>query len=975
MKTLKNIRFKYYLLLALAAISIAAPFLSYLNQQAAAKAVSDMSSTEQVQSYAYFQAVSLCIEKSRLNTSINSSSSLPQWFKGGFNDPDIVVGYLVQAQTGQSKCGNLITSALSLWGYTNNNDFLRDLGYTLSSDGSTWNFKSSVSDLQKSFESVINKKIYGGNSASIDDTARLKMITETYINKNGCAAKDLGVYNQNSTEPIPTMARNNTIDSNNNIGYTVVTIFDNLIPTQHIYSIDNNKSGNPYYYAAPHGTGNGTNVISGNCSVGATASAGNMGIAISALTNKIYSQLLTSQIASAQTKFMAIKAQYKAGCKSSGIPELTCNGVEAQWNTDVTTCVKSNFSQTGTAYDSALASCMANSTGISVQTFLDAVAGLGDAKQASTSVAAAAGAPPVTTTPPTTSCAVDGVGWIVCPVMTFIGGLNDAAYGFISGTFLNINVGLLSTTLPNGAGENPTYTTWGTFRNIANILFVIAFLFIVFSQLTSFGVSNYGVKKMLPRLIIAAVLVNTSYFIVQLSVDVSNILGYSLKSLFENLPVYSTAKTSGLEIVGEALTWTAIIGGVAAAGVAIGLAVTVPVLLAALVAVLMTVVILIARQALIVLLVIISPIAFVAWLLPNTEQWFKKWWKMFSGLLMVFPVVGVLFGASKLAATVIEAIGAGTDHIVMQILAMGVATVPLIMLPSLLKGSLNAAGSIGGKLSGLSTKANSRVAGKVKAESRLGEAMKNRQVSSLKRRAERRSRSDGWQSRLDNSSIGRSLGFSAGAARASQITEAADQEEMKNAHSMLGSIRIPTGVPGESPRALSQSEKLQLALGNNIADANGRVLVNAQDKHIRRAAIEQVGAVGTVDEISTLINNSGSMDIATRKTLAAILPQSSAAKKASWLGGRTIADVEAGTANTVQSIKRTIASGGITAESLISGDANAARALADFAASPDATVDERNILRNAESDIRSNPAYIGRVTSGSDIANELARLR
>ena len=56
------------------------------------------------------------------------------------------------------------------------------------------------------------------------------------------------------------------------------------------------------------------------------------------------------------------------------------------------------------------------------------------------------------------------------------------------------------------------------------------FLAIIISQLTGFGISNYGIKKMLPRLIIAAILVNLSIYICQIAVDLSNILGYGLRA-------------------------------------------------------------------------------------------------------------------------------------------------------------------------------------------------------------------------------------------------------------------------------------------------------------------------------------------------------------------------------------------------------------------------------------------------------------
>ena len=69
-------------------------------------------------------------------------------------------------------------------------------------------------------------------------------------------------------------------------------------------------------------------------------------------------------------------------------------------------------------------------------------------------------------------------------------------------------------------------------RNISNVAFIVAFLVIIYSQLTSVGISNYGVKKMLPRLVIAAVLVNLSFTFCAVLLDLSNVTGYAFQDAF-----------------------------------------------------------------------------------------------------------------------------------------------------------------------------------------------------------------------------------------------------------------------------------------------------------------------------------------------------------------------------------------------------------------------------------------------------------
>ena len=107
------------------------------------------------------------------------------------------------------------------------------------------------------------------------------------------------------------------------------------------------------------------------------------------------------------------------------------------------------------------------------------------------------------------SCGIDGIGWLVCPVMNFVASINDAAYSAISG-FLDIKPAILSDGNNSGAKQG-----WDFFRNIANAIFAVIFLWIIFSQISNVGVSNYGIKKILPRLIIGALLVNLSYYLCQ----------------------------------------------------------------------------------------------------------------------------------------------------------------------------------------------------------------------------------------------------------------------------------------------------------------------------------------------------------------------------------------------------------------------------------------------------------------------------
>lgn len=318
-------------------------------------------------------------------------------------------------------------------------------------------------------------------------------------------------------------------------------------------------------------------------------------------------------------------------------------------------------------------------------------------------------------------CAVKELGWLVCPVINFMARIADAAFAMIADNFLKIEPGLAS------GGE--VQAAWGIMRNIANGAFIIMFLAIIISQLTGLGISNYGIKKMLPRLIIAAILVNLSIYICQIAVDLSNILGYGLRAGLGGIGDGISAANSVLKSGQGGETW----GGIAltvlagATAAVLALAVLIGALVSGLVVMVTIAALLIARKALIVILIVISPLAFVAFLLPNTEKFFSKWRSTFVGLLMVFPIVGLLFGGGILAGSIVKAGATDADNTVMQIVGELIKVLPLIAVWSVLKKAIDVAGAIGqhinnagGRLGGLGGSAKNWAKDRY-ANSRLGQ--------------------------------------------------------------------------------------------------------------------------------------------------------------------------------------------------------------------------------------------------------------
>ena len=298
------------------------------------------------------------------------------------------------------------------------------------------------------------------------------------------------------------------------------------------------------------------------------------------------------------------------------------------------------------------------------------------------------------------------LGWMICPLMYT---LRDAVQGIFN-EFVEPLIRVDKSIVTNLAQNNDSsamYKAWSLFRNMANIIFVIALLFVIFSQVTGFGIDNYGIKRLLPKLIVTAIIVNFSYFICGIVVDLSNLIGNSVRDIFENAsrdPTFTAGTGSdGLGALGVA---TGVATGVAAAvtsvvalvtaGSALSAAATSGGLLALILPVLglaasafmagfFALLMLGARQAIIIIMIVTSPIAFVLYALPNTNALFKKWVSLFRGLLLLYPIYCFMVGGGFMAAKLIVKDSTG---VFIQLIAGFISIAPYFAVPSMTRNAL-----------------------------------------------------------------------------------------------------------------------------------------------------------------------------------------------------------------------------------------------------------------------------------------------
>lgn len=283
------------------------------------------------------------------------------------------------------------------------------------------------------------------------------------------------------------------------------------------------------------------------------------------------------------------------------------------------------------------------------------------------------------------------LGWLACPIVNFL--IETAEFG------ANILESLLQVRplIPDQA--DPVFKIWENVRDVGLLLLVIATLGLIFSEALSLNVSQLTVKRMLPRLVTAAIGVVLSFYLVAIAVDFFNVMGGSIKSLLE-----SALADNGIQVgIGEAITAITgslvVVFGAGAALISLGVIgfmtfVMLPVVLGILVT-LFTVVF---RQVIIVALAVFAPVALAAWVLPNTEKYFKQWWDLLVKALFMYPLIMILITSGTIFASILTNESTGTNVGFLNfLLAMVAIVLPLFLVPATFK----AAGGVVGRIAGL----------------------------------------------------------------------------------------------------------------------------------------------------------------------------------------------------------------------------------------------------------------------------------
>lgn len=308
-----------------------------------------------------------------------------------------------------------------------------------------------------------------------------------------------------------------------------------------------------------------------------------------------------------------------------------------------------------------------------------------------TAAGSGTGAPSLTCSP-----GANPLDWLLCAavqgMVNIINPLANLIYSQLSvGT--SGNTGAPDQIFGNGTSAKDYKKAWEAFRNISLALMVIAALVVIISQAAGFEILDaYTIRKVLPRFLIVVILINLSWPLMQFFVQLTNDLGYGIRWLIYS--PFSDLKATSLSGGGD-LAITIVAGG---AIVALGTFGLLSFAVTGALSLFVAYITLVLRQILIIFLIIIAPVAIIAYILPNTQKYYKTWWESFSKALLMFPIIAGIIAAGHAFAAVALSSDAGGSSAINQFIAFAAYFGPYFMIPATFRFAGAALGAASGAI-------------------------------------------------------------------------------------------------------------------------------------------------------------------------------------------------------------------------------------------------------------------------------------
>jgi len=213
---------------------------------------------------------------------------------------------------------------------------------------------------------------------------------------------------------------------------------------------------------------------------------------------------------------------------------------------------------------------------------------------------------------------------------------------FIAAEIMKVCIALNETIklIPNGSSDMVS-VGWQFTRDMANMFFILILAWV--GMATILRLETYEVKKILPKLIIIALLINFIPVIAGVILDISNIITHYFAGKSSGAGEWLVGRLPMNDIIRGG--WSNIVpgeGGIASMAVKSLMGIVFN--LIAFFVLTLYAVLFILRIVAIWVLLVLAPIAWIGYIIPNGKKWWEMWWKQFlQWAMMGIPLTFFLF--------------------------------------------------------------------------------------------------------------------------------------------------------------------------------------------------------------------------------------------------------------------------------------------------------------------------------------------
>ena len=244
-------------------------------------------------------------------------------------------------------------------------------------------------------------------------------------------------------------------------------------------------------------------------------------------------------------------------------------------------------------------------------------------------------------------------------LVSLLQGISTAIRGVVDGV-MGSSLNFITQTPPAGTYDSPTVKTlWEAVRTVMNAGLAIVALWGGFNLIVKdqIGSPYHEAMELVPRLVIGALLANTSLAWAQLAIDVNNALCQGIGQVA--LPAWEHADNTTQLLIDVIATLIYLVTG------------------------LLLLLQMLMRLALIDVLLVVAPLGLLCWVLPQTQGWARLWSGTFFGVVFT-QFVQVL--ALKLGGSLLTELALMSPDSALLAVFLGVAVLALTLkIPSLMR--------------------------------------------------------------------------------------------------------------------------------------------------------------------------------------------------------------------------------------------------------------------------------------------------